>query len=129
MIDTILNLGSKIISLIDKSIEDKDLKKKLQSEISREILKSQSELLQAQSQIITTEAKSESFLTRSWRPIVMLTFTFLLVLDWLGLTTQNLSPELKQSLYELIKIGLGGYVIGRSVEKTIPALKPFFERR
>ncbi|MDQ7082649.1 MAG: 3TM-type holin [Aquificota bacterium] len=87
------------------------------------MLSLQSQLLQAQTQIITTEAKSESWLTRSWRPITMLTFTALLVADWLGFTAPNLTPEMKAKLYDIIQLGLGGYVIGRSAEKVVKEVK------
>jgi len=53
----------------------------------------------------------------------MLTFTALLVADWLGYTAPNLTPELKAKLYEIIQLGLGGYVIGRSIEKVAREIK------
>lgn len=72
--------------------------------------------------VIRAEAGSESWLARSWRPLTMLTFTALIVLHWLGFTPENLPPEQVLSLLELVKLGLGGYVIGRSLEKTVKAI-------
>jgi len=63
----------------------------------------------------------------------MLTFTALLVADWLGYSAPNLMPEMKMKLYEIIQLGLGGYVIGRSAEKVVNVfkepMKEFAKRR
>ena len=118
--DTVLGIGKQILKIVDDAVPDADLKQKLQQEIQKTLLSNSQELLRLQAQIITTEAKSESWLTRNWRPIVMLTFATLMVADWLGFTAPNLTPELKMKLFDIIQLGLGGYVIGRSAEKTLP---------
>ena len=50
---------------------------------------------------------------RNWRPITMLTFLALVVLNSFGL----LKIELADEAWTLLQIGLGGYVAGRSAEK------------
>lgn len=50
----------------------------------------------------------------------MLTFVALIVARWLGWSEPNLAEALK--LWDIVEIGLGGYVIGRSAEKILPAL-------
>lgn len=74
-----------------------------------------SELLEAQKSIIVAEAKGGSWLQQSWRPITMLTFLGLVVLNSLGWLAIPLAPE----AWNLLQIGLGGYVIGRSAEKVM----------
>lgn len=68
---------------------------------------------------------------------MMLTFGVILVCKWFGLTDSNIPNELELELMNIIKIGLGGYVVGRSVEKVsesvtknidIPFLKKKIER-
>jgi len=51
--------------------------------------------------------------------VTMLTFLVLVVLDTLGVGNLKLPNE----GWSLLKIGLGGYVIGRSAEKIAPTLK------
>jgi len=48
----------------------------------------------------------------------MLTFLALVVCDSFGWLAFRLSEE----AWALLKIGLGGYVVGRSVEKVVPTL-------
>ena len=79
----------------------------------------ESELLKAKSTIIEAEAKSESWIARNWRPITMLTFLVLVILNSLGL----LAVPLAQEAWTLLQIGLGGYVVGRSAEKGMKIFK------
>jgi len=79
-------------------------------------------VLEGQVEIITAEAKSDSWLAASWRPITMLVFTGLIVARWFGWAAPNLSPEEYIKLWSIVELGLGGYVIGRSAEKIAPAI-------
>lgn len=80
------------------------------------------QLLAAQSDVIKAEATGQSWIQRNWRPILMLTFAGLIVARWMGYSAPNLPEAEAVELWGIIKIGLGGYVIGRSVEKTAPAV-------
>jgi len=113
----------KIADIVDQYVEDKDKALELKTQIEKEILKYNSQLLQSQRDIIVAEAKSESWLTRNWRPITMIIFTGLIVADWLGYSAPNLTPEEKIKLFDIIQMGLGGYVIGRSIEKVVREIK------
>lgn len=72
-------------------------------------------------EIVKTEAASENWLASSWRPILMLTFGALIVARWFGWAAPNLSEAEYLKLWSIVELGLGGYVIGRSVEKIVPA--------
>lgn len=73
--------------------------------------------LEVRGQAIQAEAKGESWLQRNWRPLMMLWFGALIGGYWFGYTPANLSEEAILSMFGLIKLGLGGYVLGRSAEK------------
>jgi hypothetical protein len=74
--------------------------------------------LQARARIVEAEAKSEHWLTSTWRPITMLTFVALVVADQTGLLAFRLADE----AWLLLQLGLGGYVVGRSAEKIGPSI-------
>ena len=80
-------------------------------------------LVAEQSKIIRAEIDSGSWLASNWRPIVMLTLTACVVLHWVGVTPENLPAEQVDDLMDIVKIGLGGYVVGRSGEKITKAWK------
>jgi hypothetical protein len=88
----------------------------MQSQLSSQILDYEKAQLDAKSQLILAEAQGASWLQRNWRPITMLTFLALVVLDSFGLLAFRLASE----AWSLLQIGLGGYVVGRSVEKIVP---------
>ncbi len=71
----------------------------------------------AQADIVKTEAASSHWLAANWRPLVMLTFCGLIVARWFGWAAPNLSEAEYLKLWSIVEFGLGGYVVGRSVEK------------
>jgi len=81
-------------------------------------------ILQAKSSIITAEAKSEHWIVASWRPITMLVFVFIIfnnyvLVPYIVAFGGNIPTlELTQNMWDLLKIGLGGYIVGRSAEKV-----------
>ena len=77
------------------------------------------EKLAARASLIAAEIGGQSWLQRNWRPITMLSFLVLVILDAFGLLVFRLSDE----AWLLLQIGLGGYVVGRSAEKMLPAIK------
>lgn len=87
-------------------------------ELQAKVLEYEVKVLDAQSSVIKAEALGQSWIQRNWRPITMLTFLLLVVLDSFDL----LASRLTDSAWTLLEIGLGGYVIGRSLEKTAPAI-------
>lgn len=89
----------------------------------------ESTLVQAQAGNIQAEAKSDSWLAANWRPILMLTFTFIVamnyailpIVSWFGVHQAPL--VLPTDMWDLLKIGVGGYIVGRSGEKITRNLK------
>ncbi len=71
----------------------------------------------------------ESWMQRSWRPILMLVITAILANHFLLLPLLHLFfgvndiIPLPPELYTLLNIGVGGYVVGRSGEKIVGKLK------
>jgi hypothetical protein len=82
--------------------------------------------LNAQRDVIMSEAKSESWLARNWRPISMMTFTAMIVLHWFGLTAVISDAQVLEIL-AIIKYGLSGYVVGRSGEKIASVVSAAFK--
>lgn len=97
------------MSLNNKMIE-------LQNAISFKLLDYETKLMEKQADVIQAEATGQSTLQRNWRPITMLTFLFLVVMDSFGFLPFRLADE----AWMLLQIGLGGYVVGRSLEKSAP---------
>lgn len=74
----------------------------------------------ARAEIVKAEAQSEHWLVATWRPILMLTFGGLIVARWFGWAAPSLSEAEYLKLWSIVEFGIGGYVVGRSVEKIVP---------
>jgi len=75
-----------------------------------------------QVEIVKAEAQSEHWIVAAWRPVLMLTFGGLIVARWLGWSAPNITEAEILKLWSIVEFGLGGYVVGRSVEKVVPAI-------
>ena len=107
---------------------DPEAKAKAESEMMLALMAKQAELEQAAASIVKAEAASDNWLASSWRPVVMLTFAGLIVARWFGWAAPNLSEAEYLKLWSIVEFGLGGYVVGRSVEKIAPSVAGAFRK-
>jgi len=91
-------------------------------------LAAETELSKGAAEIVKAEAAG-GFLASSWRPITMLVFVALIVARWFGLSAPNLQEAEYLKLWDIVQLGLGGYVIGRSVEKIMPQISDVLGKR
>jgi len=112
-----------LFGVIDQAVEDKDEANKLKAQLEQVFknadLTKFTEQIRAQKDIIVAEAQSESWIARTWRPIVMLFFAGLVGAHWLGCTPPNLAEAVVLKLLAIVQVGIGGYVIGRTAEKCV----------
>ena len=79
--------------------------------------------------IIIAETKSQSWLARNWRPVLMLTIVAIIannyvLFPYLSLFTSKVTMlTLPDQLWALLKIGIGGYIVGRSAEQVAKTIK------
>ena len=104
---------------IDKAIPDKTKAEELKLQITMAAMQQDSTELKGAIDVILAEANGESWLQRSWRPLLMVWFAGLVGAHWLGFTPDNLDKEVVEKLLTIVQIGIGGYVLGRSGEKIV----------
>ena len=117
MIQLLTALLPTIAKTVDKAVEDKDLAKRIEAEIQKELIHNTQSEFNAAAKIVLAEAQG-SWIKGNWRPVTMLVFVGLICAHWLGFTPDNLSEAEVLELMDLVQIGLGGYVLGRSAEKV-----------
>jgi hypothetical protein len=119
MIGDIIGLGTTIIDKIfpDKAKADEAKLRLLELQQSGELKE-----LEAQAQVVTTEAASKHWLAANWRPLTMITFVILIVSRWFGWAAPDLSEAEYLKLWSIVELGLVGYVGGRTLEKTVPII-------
>ena len=112
-----------IAKTVDKAVPDKDLKEKLKHEINTQLLTSGTDEMKAASKIILAEAQSGSWLTSSWRPALMwiciiVIFNNFILMPFINIIFgTSLILEIPDPMWNLLTIGVGGYIAGRSGEK------------
>ena len=137
MIAALLPVLGPIVGDVIKRVlpEDKDKRADIEREINMALLGNSAAIEQAAASVILAESKSEHWITATWRPILMLTLTAIVGWNFLIaplielavlLSTNDqvpLSIPLPEQLWNLLMIGVGGYVVGRSGEKIAKNLK------
>lgn len=114
-----LDVGGK---LIDRLWPDKAQADQARLALLELAQKGELQELTGRAQIVKAEAASEHWLAACWRPILMLTFGGLIVARWLGWSAPGISESEVLKLWDIVELGLGGYVIGRSAEKIVPVV-------
>lgn len=130
MIQALIPALAPIISkVVGNLFPDPTEKAKAEAEAMRQLLAHQSEIETAALDVIKTEAASTHWLAANWRPITMLVFVSLIVARWFGWAAPGLAEGEYLKLWSIVEFGLGGYVVGRSVEKVAPAIADAIKRR
>lgn len=106
-----------ITSLVDETFTSKEELEEKKNEIISKVIEQEKELNRIQASIILAEAKG-NFLQRSWRPILMLSFGFVVLYSKFIAPAFSLpNATLEPQFWNLLQLGIGGYVVGRSFEK------------
>ncbi len=115
MVEGVKNVVCAVGEVIDRLTLPAREKRQLESDLLQVLAEWERARVEAQSAVLVEEAKG-SWLQRSWRPLVMLVFAVIVLVG----TFTNL-PILDDTsrFWDLLEIGLGGYVVGRGGEKIL----------
>jgi hypothetical protein len=79
--------------------------------------------------VITAEAASTNRFTSSWRPMLMYVFMAIIANNYIlapylhAMFHVGVTLDIPPDMWDLLKLGVGGYVVGRSVEKAATNFK------
>tara|TARA_R110000796_G_scaffold76166_3_gene170445 strand:+ start:1987 stop:2382 length:396 start_codon:yes stop_codon:yes gene_type:complete len=103
--------------VIDSLFTSDEERIRAKNEVFKVLQEQQMELQRLQTEIIVAEANG-NWLQRSWRPILMLCFGFIVMyVKFIAPLFQLPIPPLENEFWNLLQLGIGGYVVGRSAEK------------
>ena len=116
---------------LDGIITNEEERLQARKEVADIIMTRLNEIASYQRDVLNTELMG-STLQRNWRPLVMLCFAFIIVYHYflqpvLGIWLDIPAIDLPDRFWSLLEIGLGGYVIGRSVEKVASSVSGSLE--
>ena len=111
-------LVKEVGNVIDNLFTSEEERLKAKNEIFKVLQEQQLELQKLQTEVIIAEAKG-NWLQRSWRPLLMLAFGFIVIyVKFIAPLFSLPIPPLEDEFWNLLQLGIGGYVVGRSVEKV-----------
>ena len=80
--------------------------------------------LDAKAKVLVAEVQRQSWLQRNWRPLLMLVFTYIVAHNFVIAPIFRItSVPVPEQMWTLLNIGIGGYIVGRSVEKIATSIK------
>jgi len=109
----------------EEKLELKNSLELIRNEMSAKVLDYETKLMSERASIIKAEITGQSWLQRNWRPLLMLIAMIILfnnyvIFPYLTMfTTKAVILELPNGLWQLLTLGVGGYVAGRSAEKIM----------
>lgn len=122
-------------NVAERYFDNKDDKEAFKNAVELEIIKNQKSFDDLAGNIVLAEAKSEHWLTASWRPFTMVLFALVIAINilvipyivipllWMFGVPVPEFMEIPDQVWTLITIGLSGYVGGRSGEKMVKMWK------
>lgn len=126
MLQTLLPLLTPILGdVLKKIIPDVDKHKEIEREVRLALLDHTDSLERIRGEIVLAEAKSGHWLTATWRPLLMMVIITIIAMNYLvfpilGIVIGTVHViHLPDQLWNLLTIGVGGYVVGRSGEKMV----------
>lgn len=125
-------LIDKIVGVITTVQNGKFTEAEIRAKVQAQVLETIGDVTRTQGDVIMAEMRGESPLQRLWRPITALLFVFIvfwfgflqpLFVGWFGLPPLRVGDTLLLQIIDLVKICLGGYIGGRTLEKIVATVK------
>lgn len=121
--------------ILEAYVSDLELRRKLAAEIERQTLGYFQRSAELGAGVVMAETQSEHWLSRSWRPLLMLLLMGFLLLVGLVLPLADVIAghripfdprwqSLPEGFWNFLAVGMGGYIGGRSLEKVAGRVAP-----
>ena len=113
------NVIGDIGKVIDNLFTSDEERIQARNKIMQVLKEKELELQKMQTDVIIAEAKG-NWIQRSWRPLLMLSFGFIVIYNKFAAPLFGWPiPILEEEFWNLLQIGIGGYVVGRTGEKMM----------
>jgi len=118
------DIVDEIITSDEEKLQAQAKLQELQNALEEQVLGYESKVAEYKQKVLVAEAQGESGIQRSWRPITMLTFVFIIFNNFVlapyvmafGGSVPTL--EIPPGMWALLNVGIGGYIASRGVEKV-----------
>lgn len=107
----------------------------LEASFREKQIEAETNFVTQQALVVVAEAKSDSWLAKNWRPVTMLTFVSIIVWNFIIVGTIGAFYPvihvilIPTDMWELLKLGIGGYIGARTVEKVTDTVSSMLANR
>ena len=125
-VSNLLNTFLKRVLPAEKMSEEEQAR--IKSAMQTALIQADWSEVEQKAKILISEMQG-NFLQKSWRPITMLVFVYIIAHNYifapiLGMLIDDIPIlEIPSDMWDLLKLGIGGYIAGRSMEKGIKEWK------
>lgn len=118
-----------IFDIIEKVVDNKEQAGIIKGRLRELAGENQLQELNEISKIVLSEVRSDHWLQRSWRPILMFSLIGIIVnayiiVPYLNMVlTHKIILPLPEAFFDLLTFGLGGYIVGKGIEKSAKSWK------
>lgn len=125
-------LVGQLVELYKGYNEQKVTESQLRRDLEKTILGTFEDVARTQGDVIKTEATGENWLQRNWRPVVAVSFAFVVffygillpvAVGWFGAPPVRVGDDLLHWIMDAVTLCLGGYIGGRSLEKIVATFR------
>ncbi|MFO1034558.1 MAG: 3TM-type holin [Hyphomicrobiales bacterium] len=128
-------MAGPVSKLLDAYVHDQELRRKLAAELQTQLVDNLGKSLALEQSIVLAEIQSDNWLTKAWRPLLMLSLLGFLgfvgvILPLADLIAGHPLPfnprwqALPAGFWDFLQVGVGGYIGGRSLEKIAQNIVP-----
>lgn len=128
----ISSITDTVVKVFSKYSDNKVSTEAIRAEVAKAVEQTVASVSVEQAKIIIAEVGADSWLTTNWRPMVAVSFSFVLLWygffgpmleAWFGVPAFVVSDQDKSWVFTIVTTCLGGYIGGRSAEKVARILK------
>lgn len=111
--------------ILKRVLPDSDKASDIEKEVKLALLEHTDGLESIRGRIILEEARSNNWMTSAWRPLLMMVVVLIIACNYLLFPIirifypEMITLDLPEELWNLLTIGVGGYIVGRSGEKMV----------
>jgi len=129
IIPIIGNVIDSLLGIVSKNTTDKDLALKIKAAVKQAAAEinynEYNDLINTQVKSVVAEEQGKSWLQRNWRPMLMVLFGIIILNNYIiapyiqalvGAKKAIMLP-IPPEMWTLLKLGISGYIVGRSAEK------------
>jgi hypothetical protein len=127
LLDSVGSILDRVVTTDKDRLEAQRELVTLERQFQTRVMELDQDFASTQAEVVQQEMRSQSWMAKNWRPILMLTFTYIVAHNFVIAPLFGMPmAEVPEQMWTLLQIGMGGYIFGRTVEKTAPTVTAMF---